>query len=115
MTEDTKMRNPSAKRIQTTFNLTAKQAKKLKQFIEDGDVDKALDAANDTIGGYGVESIEGENFISHYYQHIALLYVNMGETYASTIWYDTENECFGIGSWGDWLEYSENKGLNTFQ
>lgn len=68
------------------------------------DVGHALDYADEVIKGCGVESLRSENVWDPYYCDITLLYVNMGDPYVTTIWYDTETGVFGLGCWGDWLE-----------
>jgi len=66
-------------------------------------IDNALDIINEIIRGYGVESI-GDNECYSYYCNIGLLYVNQGDTYTTTVIYDTREEQFIIGSWGDIVE-----------
>jgi hypothetical protein len=59
-----------------------------------------LEVINETIGGFGVEYIaQGHNQKSP-----AIEYVNMGDTYATTILY--VNGKFKIGNWGDIVERS---------
>jgi len=65
-------------------------------------VDNAMDELNELLGGYGVEAIQDEHaWIGHYYMNIIALYVNMGDTYDTTVVYDTDIEEAQIGSWGD--------------
>lgn len=57
---------------------------------------------------FGVEAIRDECYwVDHYWQDIVLLYVNTGETYDRTIYYDVIKDIFGLGSWGDWWEWHE--------
>jgi len=66
------------------------------------DIDAALENANKRIKGFGVESVRGRLWVSHYFQDINLLYVNKGDTYAPTIVYDTLKDIWYVGtSWGD--------------
>lgn len=73
-------------------------------------VDDALDAANVVLGGYGVEALPCEYcFVDRYYREFIALYVNMGDTYDTTIYYDTDRQVFRIGSWGDFFESHERR------
>jgi len=67
-------------------------------------VDAALERINEIIEGHGIESVTLPDLWIDYYQNIALLYVNMGDPYVATVWYDTEERAFGIGGYGDWVE-----------
>lgn len=66
-------------------------------------VDIALDKCNALLKCYGVEAIR-DNKHDSYYQDIGLLYVNMSDTYAATVVYDTRKDAFYITSWGDIVE-----------
>jgi hypothetical protein len=66
-------------------------------------IDAALDTCNALLKCYGVESIR-DNGHDGYYMDIGLLYVNMGDTYAPTVVYDTRRDAFYITSWGDIVE-----------
>ena len=73
-------------------------------------VDEALDAANAVLGGYGVEALPCEHcFVDSYYREFIALYVNMGDTYDTTIYYDTDRGVFRAGSWGDFYEAHERR------
>lgn len=72
-------------------------------------VDRALDRVNTILKGFGVEAIEAERVFDPYYQHIALLYVNLGETYQPTIYFNTVSSTFNVGSWGDWVEANDRR------
>ena len=65
----------------------------------------ALETADKIIHGQGVEEI-----IGHPNGEIATIamYVNMGDTYSSTIIYDCLTDKFYVGTWGDWYEWREN-------
>lgn len=72
--------------------------------------DDVLARANEILDGFGVESIECNNCqVDRYYYGHVLLYVNKGDTYETTLLYDTAQEEFLIGSWGDWLEAHETE------
>lgn len=116
----------SAKRLQEAFpQLTPELAQglsKLTRYFNDAGVkpfpgeedlptsDDVLEYANKYLKGYGVEAVEcPECQVDRYYYGIVLLYVNMGDTYSTTLLYDTEKERFLIGDWGDWFERHEGK------
>jgi len=74
-------------------------------------IDEILKKANKILHGFGVEPITDENaFINKYYYDIIGLYVNMGDTYDTTLVFDTDRQKFLITSWGDFYEkwQSEN-------
>ena len=68
--------------------------------------DSILSAVSDFIGGYGIEAISGDDWVS-YYLDIAALYVNVGETYACTVLYEVRTGRFLVTSYGDWIENEE--------
>ena len=68
------------------------------------DTEQQLWALDSVLGGYGVESVEGSEWIDSYYQEHGLMYVNKGETYAATVCFDTDQQEFFVGSWGSWVE-----------
>jgi hypothetical protein len=70
--------------------------------------DEVLVRANEILRGFGVESARCEGCqVNRYYYDAVLLYVNMGDTYSTTLLYDTDRQKFSIGSWGDWIEQHE--------
>lgn len=64
----------------------------------DQGVSKVLRMADRVLGGFGVEELSPE------YGTVIALYVNMGDTYASTVLYDTESGEFMVTTWGDFFE-----------
>lgn len=69
-----------------------------------------LQRANEIIGGYGVEAIPCERCgYRPYYMNFVAGYVNMGDTYSTTLLLDYVYNVFRIGSWGDFLEDHENR------
>lgn len=88
--------------------------KELHQFVEDinkgrlnhADVDRWLDEAEEKLDGYGIEVITDNNW-RRYYGSICALYVNMGDTYDTTVLYDVDANEFVVTSYGDWLEQKE--------
>ena len=72
-------------------------------------VDKVMDAMDRFLHGFGVEAIHSEyTWVSHYYGDITALYVNMGDTYDTTVLYDTEENEYHVTTWGDWYEGTED-------
>lgn len=71
-------------------------------------VDAALELANTMLGGYGIEAVR-DGGRSNYYQDIGVLYVNMGDTYNTTILYDTRKERFYVTTLGDYIEKYEKR------
>jgi hypothetical protein len=64
-----------------------------------------LECINELLEGYGIEAIRLEDtWINSYHGDIAFTYVNMGETYTSTILYDTKRDTFLVSSYGDIVE-----------
>ncbi len=62
-------------------------------------------AANELLGGFGVEGLNQEDaYVNNYWRDCIGLYVNMGDTYDNTVIWDTENSSFIITSFGDFLE-----------
>ncbi len=112
------MSSPSAKDLLKDFPKIGQDkadelAKRLKEALvsEDEDaIDDAMDFANEVLDGNGVEGVKGEGAdVDKYWRDTILLYVNQGDTYDTTVMYDTENEEFVIGSWGDFVEQWENE------
>lgn len=118
----------NSKKLIEAFGITEDEAKELarmmRKAVDSGDVQKSaypyevgplttddvLERANEILHGHGVESIDCENCqVSRYYYGIVLLYLNKGDTYDTTLLYDTDKEEFAIGSWGSWLEDHEAK------
>ena len=105
-----KMGNPSVKtiieRLGTRCNSkeTAGRIRALMAATSHKEIDQALDSMNNLLGGYGVEALRDTDW-GQYYNDIGLLYVNVGETYAPTILYDTRLEKWIVGSWGDYVEH----------
>lgn len=109
-----------ADEIKKTFKVTQKEAGIIDILLKNAVtarreglhevVDKNLKEVNDFINGFGVESVTAEDYqVDNYYYNIIALYINMGDTYDTTIVYDTENNEFEVSSWGDWFERWESE------
>ena len=59
----------------------------------------ALDAIDKLLGTCGVEGVIKPSSYSE-----GLSYCNTGETYDNTVCFDSEDNTWFIGSWGDWYE-----------
>ena len=69
-------------------------------------IDCILTACNELIDGHGTESIEvsSELFQDRYYWNSIGIYVNLGDTYITTIIYNTVDQLFEITNWGDYYQ-----------
>jgi hypothetical protein len=67
--------------------------------------EKVLCAANELLRGYGVEAIYFPNDSSQ----VVAEYVNMGDAYSITLFYDHESKDFLIDCWGDYVEGMEEE------
>lgn len=65
----------------------------------DWSVERTLDGCNKLLGGYGVEAIFGSDSCTP-----VLLYINLGDTYDTTLLYEPAKDRFSVGSWGDYAE-----------
>jgi len=66
-----------------------------------------LEEVNKLIDGHGVEALRDENAQDSYYGDTIATYVNMGDTYETTLLYDVREHTFHVTSWGDWYEAYE--------
>lgn len=82
-----------------------KQAKD--QLYFDGRPLNFMERANDILGGNGVERLRSSDGRGKAY------YVNMGDTYDTTLLFirSPGRDRFAVGSWGDWVESLENRGI----
>lgn len=66
-------------------------------------VRETLVAADRLIGGHGTEVVRGR-YVDNYYGDFVAEYVNVGDTYAATLVFDTVKKAFRLTTLGDWLE-----------
>lgn len=125
---------PSAKKLQEAFQIDSKQANLVRAFAQATDdsekleelvekvpateryvrslyndpydskiwrVTVAMHAINEILEGHGVEGL-GEGRPGDYAPPYE--YINMGDTYATTLIYDRDSDRLFIGSWGDVVE-----------
>lgn len=81
-----------------TFKVDEQTADAILQLLQEGiaQPEAVLEQINTLVGAFGVEGGHGE------YSDKDYLYLNMGDTYSTTIIHDSELG-FYIGSWGDWV------------
>lgn len=111
-------RVPSVKKLMAAFKMPKDVAQQLHdkmQVASHGrDVARLLDAATPLLGGYGDHEVinPADPNYRGYWMGAALAYVNMGDPYVTTLYYDIEADTFGVGGWGDWLEAAERRGIH---
>lgn len=66
--------------------------------------DAKLEKFNEKMEGFGVESVNIDEFWSPYWGQCALLYVNMGDTYIPTLCYSPITDKFYRSDWGSLVE-----------
>ena len=108
---------PSVKTIETAFKkwLQPGGAQKVRKLMDGAgsnrSAEEALEAINKIIGASGVETIRGDNH-GGFWQDAVLAYVNMGDPYVATVWYEPRygmSGRWGVGGYGDWVEYWERE------
>ena len=117
---------PSVKNISNGLRIHIEHAKELKKLMQgthfpknydrgDTQVEATMKYANKIMNAYGVEGLRDENaWVDRYWQNTIALYVNKGDTYITTLLYDTENDKYVITSWGNFYEnwlYKHQKDL----
>jgi hypothetical protein len=116
------MRKPSIHTLRKLFDADRSKARTLRRALlhaRDGwlpdhyAIDKALDLANELLEAHGVEAIHSGSVWDGYYCDIACLYVNRGDTYDTTLLYDTARGIFLVQSYGDWIERAERRGVEV--
>jgi len=99
------IKGPSVEMMVKKLKISKKDAALLKKLMQEGNLDGTFDLADTILNGYGIETITHESiWVGRYFCNIGLLYVNRGETYMTTLCYDTLKEQFIISNWGDWVE-----------
>ena len=68
-----------------------------------------LDALNELLGTFGVEPIRTTEHIDRYWFDCRACYLNTGDTYNTTILFDTKKDRFYLTSWGDFVESLDGK------
>lgn len=77
--------------------------------VNDGrSVQSALETADRLIDAHGVEAIRGK-YVDRYYGDIVAEYVNVGDSYAGTLLFNTVTKKFSLTSWGDFVEKNSKR------
>lgn len=98
------MRLPSIKTIENSIADCKEDAKEIRKVMENYShrPRKMLTKVNEIVGAHGVEYLEPAN--PSQYEDTGLYYVNMGDTYISTLCYDAKTGRTFISCWGDIVE-----------
>lgn len=106
----------SVNRLMEEFVLSKAEAKQLKTILTKipksnyEEIDDLLTQAKSIIEGEGVESITAEDvYVNSYYRDIIALYINKGDSYDTTILYDTYMNRVEIVAWASWYEWWETQ------
>jgi hypothetical protein len=86
---------PAVKTLSEGLRISKADAQRLKDMMDTG-APRILQAADKLMDGNGVERISGVGG--------GLMYVNMGDTYDTTLIYDYKTNRFVVSSWGDIVE-----------
>jgi hypothetical protein len=94
---------PSIKRMQDMLQISKEKASALKGMMDDGkSVSTILREADRALNGHGVEYIDSREDTMRSRDGIS--YVNMGDTYDTTLLFDHKTGRFSVGAWGDVVE-----------
>lgn len=91
-------KGPSILGMIQRLKLTKEQATELKGMMDRGLVFATLNRANELLNGYGREYLTPTD------RYEGVEFVNMGDTYATTLMFDHAKDGFTIGNWGDLVE-----------
>lgn len=69
---------------------------------------KAMDIIDSLLVNDGVEAVRGD-YVSSFWQDTVALYSNTGETYSTTVIFETKTRRFVIMDLGTWDEYNGKK------
>ena len=94
---------PSVKKLSESLNISTANARLIRSAMDAGQsVQKVLRLADKIMDAHGVEYIQsGEDTV---YDKDGLDYVNMGDTYDTTLIFDHRKGRFIVSSWGDIVE-----------
>ena len=71
--------------------------------------EQVMEAANEILEGHGVEAMRCNGDHGYYHGEIHAVYVNRGDTYDSTLIYESETGRFIVSSVGDYVESVERR------
>ena len=92
----TRKSGPSVARMVKFLGIQKDQAEELKRLMNAGFVTRTLVRADIMLDGYGREELPSPSG--------RVIYVNMGDTYTTTLMFDWSKDKFLVGSWGDLVE-----------
>jgi hypothetical protein len=98
--------------VARTFSIDLEAAKKvvtlMRRPASRSDAYRILGEIDKLIKGHGVESLDDSDFyVDSYWRGAIAAYVNMGDTYTTTVLFDTLGQRFHLTSWGDFYEWAE--------
>ena len=102
---------PSKTTIQKRFpHLTAEEVKNFRKTLENYEnrPERCLKKIDKILEGCGVEYTQ-EAVIESYHEFNGIEYVNMGDSYITTLIYDHRLMRYYISSWGDYIEWRGNR------
>jgi hypothetical protein len=101
-------------KLMQAFGLTKEAASLVKYNLRTLPPSDAMDMADIMLDGHGVEAIRGDDRegtpYGSFWQDTVALYVNRGGTYDTTLVYDVGMDRIEVGSWGGWVEWTQEKG-----
>ena len=93
-------KGPSVARMVQVLGITKAQATELKTLMNEGYIRRTLDTAEKILDGCGREFL----YSVADFDGGGVEYVNMGDTYNSTLMFDYTKGKFIVGSWGELVE-----------
>ena len=98
------MRLPSVKTIENSIADCKEDAKEIRKLMETyyNRPHKLLKEVDRFLGAHGVEYLSPKEY--NQYDDKGVYYVNMGDTYISTLCYDAKTDRIFISCWGDIVE-----------
>lgn len=85
------------------------RAKKLSP-VDNRDIELVMEGYDKEMGNHGIEAIRDQNQWVNFWCNTRAIYSNTGDTYITTLLYDTITGKFKIVSWGDFVEKYDKKG-----
>lgn len=105
---------PGVDAIQQSLGIESEKAKQvhdafLRCLAGQLEAEQAMEELNDVLDFHGVEAITGDYHVDRYHFNIVATYCNAGDSYRTTVLYETETGEFHLVSWGDWVEQNQEK------
>ena len=99
---------PNAQEIAEALDVTPEYAAKIVESMNGRAV--ALDVANAATRAHGVECMRSHDLDDQFYGDIAMLYVNMGDMYATTLIFDVATRDYALIDYAAWMQRYEESG-----